>query len=117
MAGRKDSGTAGQSRRGRAGADGKRKEVKIDRVPVKSTNLVSVGYDDKSCILEIEFKGGRTYRYADVPPEEHRSLMAASSHGKYFAANVRDRYRCTKVTGPGGATLRRTAQAGSSKPL
>ena len=118
MVDRKDAGTLRPPRRGHTGAGDRRKTVKIDRVPVRSTNLVSVGYDDKSCILEIEFKDGRVYRYSGVPQKEHRSLMAASSHGKYFVANVRDKYGCTKVAGPGrGGSRRRTAQAGPSKSL
>lgn len=83
---------------GRAGADGRGKRIEIDRVAVKSSNLVSVGYDDASCILEIEFHGGRVYRYSGVPPEEHRGLMAAASHGKYFAANIKNRYAYTRVS-------------------
>ena len=97
MAVRNDAGTAGTPRRGRTGAGGQER-VEIDRVAVRSTHLESVGYDGKSRILEIEFRDGRVYRYSEVPPGEHSALMAAPSRGKYFAAHVRDRYGCTRVS-------------------
>jgi hypothetical protein len=40
----------------------------MDRTPVSSSNLSSVGYDPDEQILEIEFNGGRVYQYYDVPP-------------------------------------------------
>lgn len=64
----------------------------MERQAVSSSNLVSVGYDPNSEILEIEFKGGSIYRYLNVPAFEHERLMSASSHGIYFNANIKDRY-------------------------
>jgi hypothetical protein len=64
----------------------------MERQSVSSSNLVSVGYDEDSSTLEVEFKGGALYRYLNVPSFEYERLMAASSHGIYFNANIRDRY-------------------------
>lgn len=64
----------------------------MERQPVSSSSLVSVGYDPSSEILEIEFKNGLIYRYFNVPLFEHERLMAAESHGIYFNANVKDTY-------------------------
>lgn len=64
----------------------------MERQPVSSSNLVSVGYDPSSETLEIEFKNGSIYRYFNVPPFEHERLMAADSHGVYFNANIKDKY-------------------------
>lgn len=63
----------------------------MERQSVNSSNLISVGYDEDSSILEVEFKGG-VYRYYNVPSFEYERLMAASSHGVYFNANIRDNY-------------------------
>lgn len=38
------------------------------------------------------------YEYSGVPPEEHRGLMDAASHGKYLNANIKGRYSYTKVS-------------------
>lgn len=64
----------------------------MERQPVSSSNLVSVGYDVNSETMEIEFKNGSIYRYSNVPLFEYERLMSADSHGIYFNANIRDRY-------------------------
>ena len=56
----------------------------MERTPVTSSSLCSVGYDTESSTLEIEFNNGRLYRYSGVPAEEHQGLMSASSQGTYF---------------------------------
>ncbi len=62
----------------------------IERVPVTSSNLRSVGYDDASRKLAIEFRNGVIYEYTEVPPEIHAELMKAKSHGKYFHSHIRN---------------------------
>ena len=66
------------------------REHAIERSPVRSSALRSVGYDEDGQTLEIEFTNGAVYRYSDVPPEVYRGLMAAESHGRYFHQHVRD---------------------------
>lgn len=69
----------------------------MDRTPVSSSHLTSVGYDSARSTLEIEFSDGSVYQYFDVPSYEHEGLMQASSHGKYLHAHIRDRYRYTRL--------------------
>jgi hypothetical protein len=64
----------------------------MQRQPVNSSNLASVGYDPGNETLEIEFRNGTIYRYLNVPTFEHDRLMSATSHGVYFNANIRDVY-------------------------
>ena len=59
------------------------------REPVDSSNLVSVGYDPQTMILEVEFKKGSVYEYANVPMEIYTSLMTAVSKGSYHYRNIR----------------------------
>jgi KTSC domain len=66
------------------------REHSIERTAVRSTALRSVGYDEDSQTLEIEFTSGAVYQYFDVPPEVYRGLMAAESHGRYFNQAVRN---------------------------
>jgi TIR domain/KTSC domain len=56
----------------------------IERIPVRSSNLASVGYDPDSCVLEIAFHSGSVYRYFDVPECLFQGLLGASSHGRFF---------------------------------
>jgi len=69
----------------------------MNRVPVSSSNLSSVGYDESNQVLEIEFHGGRVYQYFDVPKRIHQELMKANSHGKYFNRNIEDKYRYDQI--------------------
>lgn len=62
----------------------------IPRVSVSSSALRSVGYDNDRAILEIKFHNGAVYDYYDVPPDVHRGLMSAESHGRYFHQHIRE---------------------------
>lgn len=62
----------------------------MNRTPVDSSNLASVGYDAENKTLEVEFNSGRLYEYYNVPKSEYNNLMNASSHGSYFNSNIRN---------------------------
>ena len=61
----------------------------MERVPVQSSNLASVGYDPKTSTLEIGFINGSIYQYSSVPPEIHQGLMNAVSKGTYLDQNIK----------------------------
>jgi len=69
----------------------------MNRTPVSSSNLSSVGYDEEDRVLEIEFNSGGVYQYYDVPPRIHRDLMNASSHGSYFHREIKENYRYDQI--------------------
>ena len=69
----------------------------MERIPVTSTDIRAIGYDADSQTLEIEFNSGGVYRYSGVPSGEHDGIMAAASHGKYFHANIKNRYPFEKL--------------------
>src|SRR5205085_728599 len=56
----------------------------IERIPVRSSNISSIGYDARSEVLEMAFHSGTEYRYFGVPEHLFQGLMNAPSHGKYF---------------------------------
>ena len=61
----------------------------MERKPVESSLLKSVGYSAESKTLEVEFAKGGVYRYFNVPPEKHKEMMAAASIGSYFSKFVK----------------------------
>jgi hypothetical protein len=65
----------------------------VNRTPVNSSVLVSVGYDDHSFVLETELTSGAVYQYLDVPESVFLELMSANSLGKYYNKNIRNSYR------------------------
>jgi uncharacterized protein len=69
----------------------------MKRQHVESSNIGSIGYDERSQTLEIEFLNGGVYQYFDVPANIYNSLMSAASHGQYFAQHIKGHYRYIKV--------------------
>jgi len=61
-----------------------------------SSNIQAIGFDHG--VLRVVFHSGSTYDYDDVPEEVFQQFLAASSKGKYFAANVRGHYNARKVS-------------------
>jgi hypothetical protein len=69
----------------------------INRNPVQSSNVVSVGYDVDSQTLEIEFKDGAVYQYYNVPQTIHDELMNSSSVGKFIHQYIKNGYPFARV--------------------
>lgn len=61
----------------------------MNRTPVASSQIASVGYDPKTETLEIEFPNGAVYSYSDCVPSVHERLMEAESIGKFFGQYIK----------------------------
>ena len=64
----------------------------MDRTPVTSSNVASVGYDPVEQTLEVEFKAGAVYQYAVVSPEKYADFMASPSKGKFLNTFIKDQH-------------------------
>lgn len=64
----------------------------MHRDHVSSSAISSVGYDDRSSTLEVEFSSGAVYDYLNVPKRVYRDLLKAPSKGSFVSRRVRDRY-------------------------
>lgn len=71
----------------------------MQRLPVESSDLVSIGYDARERVLEIEFKEDRIYQYLDVEPDIYERFMRTDSYGEYFYAHINKHYRYKRVKG------------------
>jgi hypothetical protein len=69
----------------------------MERQNVKSRILRSVGYNESTKILEIEFQNGLVYQFLDVPPKVYADLMHSGEIGKYFSEKVRPLFRTKQV--------------------
>lgn len=69
----------------------------MERKPVTSSNIASIGYDENTSTLEIEFLNNTIYQYFDVPLHIYQGLMQADSHGQFLAQNIKGVYRYSKV--------------------
>jgi hypothetical protein len=69
----------------------------IERQPVISSDIASVGYDPVSETLEIEFKATGVYRYFSVPAALFEELCRTPSPGKFFRQHIKGKYSWEKV--------------------
>lgn len=67
----------------------------MNMIPVSSSNLSAVGYENGT--LYVSFHSGGLYSYANVPESVYRGLMSASSKGSYFAAYIKNSYRYARL--------------------
>jgi len=70
----------------------------MDRIPVSSSNIRSIGYDQQLSVLEVEFSSSDVYRYFDVPEHLYQQFLHASSHGQFLNDYIRYSYRYQKVS-------------------
>lgn len=68
----------------------------MKRLPIKSSNIISIGYDKDDKILEIQFKNG-IYQYKDVKKEVYEAIMKSESQGKFFYQFIRGTYESNKL--------------------
>jgi KTSC domain len=68
----------------------------VERIPVSSSNIVSIGYDSETQTLEVEFINGSAYQYSGVPSDEHEAFMSAGSKGSYHHARIKQ-YPCSRL--------------------
>lgn len=69
----------------------------MERTPVSSTQISSVGYDKTTQTLEVEFARGGVYQYFDVSEGIYESLLHADSIGRHFHAQIRGVFNFKKV--------------------
>lgn len=69
----------------------------MERIPVDSSNIASIGYDEDTNTLEIEFHNGGVYQYFDVPFDVYDGMMEAGSKGQYLAQQIKGQFRYVKV--------------------
>jgi hypothetical protein len=69
----------------------------IPRQPVVSSDISSIGYDEATQTLEIEFKATGIYRYFSVPKSVAAELSATPSPGKFFLQHIKGKYAWEKA--------------------
>ncbi len=62
------------------------------RTPVKSSTIVSVGYDAEALVLHVEVRRGVVYEFRGVTRAHYDAFLAAPSLGRHFARHIRGRY-------------------------
>lgn len=69
----------------------------VTMVPVTSSNVMSVGYDDGTHELHVLFKGNRYYIYTNVPHDKFDEMLKAPSVGSYMNENIKKEHQFRRV--------------------
>ncbi|MDD4527548.1 MAG: KTSC domain-containing protein [Candidatus Margulisbacteria bacterium] len=69
----------------------------INMIPVSSSNVAKIGYEESTNTLRVEFLDGSLYDYSGVPQPEFYNLKNASSVGGYLNSNIKGVYKYKKV--------------------
>lgn len=77
----------------------------MERTSVKSSQIVSVGYDPSILTLEVEFRPFRAdttattvWQYTNVPPKLYEEMMRAPSTGSFFHKNIKGQFSANRVS-------------------
>lgn len=71
--------------------------AQMEREPVSSSTILSIGYESASQTLEVEFKNGGTYQYYNVPETVYQQFMESSSKGQFHHTNIRNSFAYSRV--------------------
>ena len=69
----------------------------MNRTPVESRTIRSIGFDRDTRSLEVEFRSGSIYTYADVPESLYLDLLHAESKGRFFTDHIRENFSYRRV--------------------
>jgi len=61
-------------------------------IHVNSSAINAIGYDNGS--MKITFNQGKTYNYCNVPKTVFDDFLNASSVGRYYDLNIKNKYNC-----------------------
>ena len=72
-------------------------EIDMERQPVGSTNIASIGYDEATETLEVEFLSGAVYQYFNVGSDLYQNFMGAQSKGSFLNTYIRNAYAYSRI--------------------
>ena len=69
----------------------------MSHISVSSSNVRSIGYDEWTSTLKVQFHSGGIYQHSNVPSDLYSAFMSAGSKGSFYAYRLRNRYGCRRV--------------------
>jgi hypothetical protein len=71
--------------------------AQMEREPVSSSTILSIGYESGSQTLEVEFKHGGIYQYYNVPETVYQQFMESTSKGQFHHTYIRNAFPFSRV--------------------
>lgn len=69
----------------------------MKRDMVSSSNVASIGYDENTKTLEVEFLSGAVYHYYGVNLSVYEMFMNAPSKGRFLNASIKNIYSYSRI--------------------
>lgn len=71
--------------------------ITANLIPVTSSMLQAVGYDEANKLLYVQFNNGKVYKYLDVPANEYEAMKQSESIGRYLNGVIKPNYQAEQV--------------------
>jgi len=72
-------------------------DAEMIRMPVGSSNITAIGYEEAAQTLEVEFTNGSIYQYYNVEAATHEQLMLAPSKGQFLNTYIKNAYPFARI--------------------
>lgn len=72
--------------------------ILMQRIPVNTDEIRSIGYDVLTERLEVEFRRGDVYEFYQVPQVRYELLVHSGMVDQYFHRYIRDRYQFLRIS-------------------
>lgn len=72
-------------------------EKVLKKIPISSSHINNVQYDDEAGAMIVEFQNGSRYRYDNVDPTVFTAFMDSPSKGNYLHKVIRQACPCEKM--------------------
>jgi hypothetical protein len=69
----------------------------MERKPVKSSAIKSIGHDAEKNILEVEFHSGQVYQYHGFTADHIAEFQRQESIGGHFGKHIAGKFKHTKA--------------------
>ena len=69
----------------------------MEMIQVESSNIDSIGRDEATGVMRIQFQNGGLYAFKGVPISTFNEFLGAESKGKYFASQIKGKYESERL--------------------
>lgn len=69
----------------------------MEMIPVSSSNIAMIGYDESQNTLVIEFNNAKAYEYYGVPLYVFDEFLNSGSKGQYANQNIYKNYSQSQI--------------------
>ena len=69
----------------------------MEMIQVESSSIESIGRDEATGVMQVNFVNGSQYKYKGVPVSVFNEFLNAGKKGKYYTDNIRGKYESERL--------------------